>query len=1351
MKGTILALGGILALYATLAISGLPESEPERLTPRQEIKLRRDGEEIISLRRRNVYVVKQQENTLKANIYQKPLFYFDGSDSTYKTPDLSVKRISALERLNPFRSRDSYVSAGPYKAEWRDDKPHDYHIERDGVSLSYEALFDMNAITVETVPVVDGVKQNYILADATAATNLRWLIDTNAVMQSADVNADIVFDYEGEFAFMVTAPIAWDAAGQNVIVNSWVDGDTLSYDVQLPETVSWPVTVDPSTTIRMVNVTASVTNTNASWAVARNATSGSVVENQLAVGQKTNNVSRSFLTFEIPEIGIALAGSLLVNGLTNNSTTQFFDLYLLDASSHNTVPTVADYNNFDGWAASGAYTGTVLNDTWNSASFSSGANNIALNSSGLDLITAASGDSLKIALISSNDYNNTGFTADEWLAFWWRVNESLSPRLTFTYAVLPPNAPTDFTKTAASTSSLSFSWADNSSDEDGFFIKNAGGDTLTVGTYAANATMGEVSGLGVNTQYGLAVHSYNLDGISAPSDSVAAYTLANTPSTLMLTEAGATEFTMTFNGGSNPNETVYAVRDSTQQKWFDADGAVSDTKTWRTEAAWEALTFEREINTVCIVGVVGRNGDDVETAYIFDRLDLPTITTATVEAGPTGGVDSFSNTYSIARSGAGINTTHQRTWVGQDTQYYVRRGFYGFDTSFIPDDATIVSAEIVDTISTVGNTDFWFTFVNSWQGSSIATDDFIRIGSTAYSDSAWSADFTDSLKVSLKNPDTIISKSSITYMGIRGNDDINNIPPTGQEYWYLGLDTAYLNIEYALPPMMKPTDFALDSTSAGTIRAQFTGNHSALADSVMILDADSLWVQTLSSVTDTETIISGLAENEMFHFMAAVDSAGARVYSNPDSAYTLISAPQHEGITIIPVSSDSLKISAPAPMNDGLGSTALEIDAVSGSGASGSGWLTGTYSYKDGGLDPYTTCIYRMRYRNAEAALGSWSDSFVYVMAGLDTLIIPLDGDLFDDYSIDSGSGRQDSTVVRAGTSSAGEALDAFLSFNLPRELTKGGIDSVFLTMNRLDESAATSPSLTVSGLAYDDIDSVETLDLSGLIDSGVTTSWTISSGAGEKQSPNLRELVIAWRESAERQDYGYGFGLRIDDNSQPSGTFAAFSDASHPSYAGDSYLTAYFMPAHPDTLIGAPDILSLTTLGPDSLRADWNDGTLGEYGFVLVNLADSSDVAEADTAAADATSLTVGGLTPNTVHDWRIKAITLYDTALSASSSSARTLARSPGAPSVTMVNDSMLRFILNPLDNPGITKFALRDSLTGLFIDGEAEPDTLRPGPLGDWGWQTYLEWGGALGDTLTALAPDSLYVIQGKAMDQ
>jgi hypothetical protein len=256
-----------------------------------------------------------------------------------------------------------------------------------------------------------------------------------------------------------------------------------------------------------------------------------------------------------------------------------------------------------------------------------------------------------------------------------------------------------------------------------------------------------------------------------------------------------------------------------------------------------------------------------------------------------------------------------------------------------------------------------------------------------------------------------------------------------------------------------------------------------------------------------------------------------------------------------------------------------------------------------------------------------------------------------------------------------------------------------------------------------------------------------VSSGTGLKKTPNLRDLFRKWQDLTPWRDRTYGFGLRLDDNSQADSVRAVFLDYSNPSYSNGTYITLYYTPGNPDSLDAAPGGFSLSVVAPDTIQASWTDNSLFELGFVLLNTADSTRVAGVDTLAENTSSISVGGLTPNTVYQWFVRAFTAVDDS-SASGTSARTMARTPGATAVTPLSPTTMKFIINPLDNPAYTTFAVQDSLTGLYVDGSGEPDTLRVGPTGDWGWRTFSQWGGVLGNTLSALKPDSLYVIRAKA---
>jgi len=742
----------------------------------------------------------------------------------------------------------------------------------------------------------------------------------------------------------------------------------------------------------------------------------------------------------------------------------------------------------------------------------------------------------------------------------------------------------------------------------------------------------------------------------------------------------------------------------------------------------------------------------------------PTVTTGE-EDPSSGALFSHDPSYYTARNSGTADSTDvssldvRQRWDA--VNHCVGRTALLFDTSSIPDNAEADSAEVVlvvDSKAVSTNSDFDLYLVEGTFSGSFGTDWFNDFAGWAPSGvypvtalaptkntSAMSSGDTLRFKLNATGLEKIDRAGGTKYM-LLASTDINADPPVGNEVLWLEDDSPYMRVWFEEPPVRAPSNFVMTALDTASIACSWV-DESDNEEAFHIIDwSDSTVIATLPADATADTI-SGLNVNEKHVWAVVADSAGVKGYSFPDSAYTMLPAPGPRDIELMPISSDTLRVSAKTPPNPDAGGTGMEVYAVSGSGADGSGRLEGTYVYLDGGLNPDSTYVYKVRYRNGDGVPTGWSPELTYAMNGVDTLVVYLGGDGRDDYNVDFGPGRADSTVVRAGASDTGEKLDGFLSFELPWQVQKGGVDSLFLTMRRISEGSSGSPALTLYGIPAEDVAPVETLDLGAQDSTAVKVGWTVAAGEGERTTPNLRDIFRAWQDLAARKDYPHGFGLRLDDGGQADGVRAVFLDASHPSYDCDTKLTIYYTPGEPDTLDGSPADFTMTVLGPDSLRAEWSDNSTTEYGFVLCDAADSTAVAGVDTLDADTVSVTVGGLTPNTLYRWFVRAFTACDDSSSAADGK-RTPARTPGFTSVTPLTDTSVVFVIDPRDNPSWTEFAVQDSVTGMYVDAAAEPDTLRPGPPGEWGWRTYSEWGAASGDTLAGLRPDSLYVIRAKA---
>jgi hypothetical protein len=95
----------------------------------------------------------------------------------------------------------------------------------------------------------------------------------------------------------------------------------------------------------------------------------------------------------------------------------------------------------------------------------------------------------------------------------------------------PPAPPSNLVATAASTSAIDLSWADNSGDEDGFKIeRSTDGTTFAeVATVGAGVTSYRAAGLAPATTYFFRVRAFNAAGTSLASNAASATTLAAPP------------------------------------------------------------------------------------------------------------------------------------------------------------------------------------------------------------------------------------------------------------------------------------------------------------------------------------------------------------------------------------------------------------------------------------------------------------------------------------------------------------------------------------------------------------------------------------------------------------------------------------------------------------------------------------------------------------------------------------------------------------------------------------------------------------------------------------------------------
>jgi len=171
------------------------------------------------------------------------------------------------------------------------------------------------------------------------------------------------------------------------------------------------------------------------YATARNdGPNPEVSTTQNSVGQTASGnfyLWRLFASFVLPEMTTVTSVSLFLDGVSNSSDTDF-DVYVF-TSTYTDPLEVGDWGLFDGHQATGAYNGTILNDTWNTTSYSDDWNEIVFNAAGRSAVLAAKNTTFKIALISKEDYSSDQPGDSEYVIFSTTIHSGLEPYLKVSY------------------------------------------------------------------------------------------------------------------------------------------------------------------------------------------------------------------------------------------------------------------------------------------------------------------------------------------------------------------------------------------------------------------------------------------------------------------------------------------------------------------------------------------------------------------------------------------------------------------------------------------------------------------------------------------------------------------------------------------------------------------------------------------------------------------------------------------------------------------------------------------------------------------------------------------------------
>lgn len=262
-----------------------------------------------------------------------------------------------------------------------------------------------------------------------------------------------------------------------------------------------------------------------------------------------------------------------------------------------------------------------------------------------------------------------------------------------------PAAPSGLGATAASSSQINLAWTDNSSNEDGFRIERStdGVNFSEIATTGANATSYSNTGLAASTAYTYRVRAYNAGGNSAYSNTASATTQAGggtlpaAPTGLSATAVSSSQINLAWTDNAS-DETGYRIERSPDGTNFteiattgagiashqDTGLTASTTYSYRVRA-YNGAGNSAYSNTASATTQSGGGGTTV--TFVSVAADDGRILESSEGSNTGGSVDATGSSSSTMRAGDDSSDRQYKTVVS-------------FDTSSLPDGATIVSATL---------------------------------------------------------------------------------------------------------------------------------------------------------------------------------------------------------------------------------------------------------------------------------------------------------------------------------------------------------------------------------------------------------------------------------------------------------------------------------------------------------------------------------------------------------------------------------------------------------------------------------------------------------------------------------
>lgn len=260
----------------------------------------------------------------------------------------------------------------------------------------------------------------------------------------------------------------------------------------------------------------------------------------------------------------------------------------------------------------------------------------------------------------------------------------------------PPAAPSSLTATAINSSQIGLSWTDNANNETGFSVERSvgGGAFVLVAPLGVNATSYQDTGLAASTTYLYRVRASNGGGNSAYSNSASATTQAGstlppTAPTGLSAIAGNAQIALSWNASSAA--TSYRVKRATVSGGPYTIVASPTSNNFTNTGLVNGTTYFYVVSAVNSAGESANSSQASATPTAPAGSTTVTLMSLATEDGRILESSEGSNSGGSTNS---ADATVDALRTGDDASDRQFKAILSFDTSGIPDGATLVSATL---------------------------------------------------------------------------------------------------------------------------------------------------------------------------------------------------------------------------------------------------------------------------------------------------------------------------------------------------------------------------------------------------------------------------------------------------------------------------------------------------------------------------------------------------------------------------------------------------------------------------------------------------------------------------------